>query len=990
MSTTYYVSPAGNDANAGTSSGAPWKTAAKVDAFSFNPGDQILFQRGGQWHENLAPASSGTVAAPIVFAAYGDPAQPKPTFVGSDALNSSSFALVAGTSTTYVMNTATPPNTVFDNHQFTINARNHEALIGGNYNDPATDINYVKATSGTWYYDAGNSMLYVNVGGALSGHTLTGARREDAVYSFQKSNLTFQNLDVTETANADAGYAFRVMQSTNIKILDCDASLAGKHHFGVIDSTGFLGQNLTATLAPPELGYGGASAYVMYSDASRAGLLDTSQWINDTWSNPNGAYPAFISHGDGNNAIGNILVQNMTSTGYGAGIIIYTTGPAERANILGGHIDGGLVEMDPDSSVMNGLTMTGATASVSIAGSHSFVQNCIFSGEVPNIFAGYNGVIQDQGHDNTIRFNTFSFTSPNGPAIALFQSDSNTHIYGNVFDNPQVISITLNGSNGLLDSNYNVFSSTPVFATGDIYHSVPVSYTQWQGLGRDLQSVIGNPKFTNAASGNFSLQAGSPAIDLYTQTPNSTVAITADYTGAPRPVGAGYDAGAYEAASVFTVTGTTGDDQIYLKLTSASPATVGVWLNTNHQGAGTPTQSIALTGSAISVSGLGGNDQLTADFSGGPVAPAGGLNFDGGTGTDTLVIIGTTGDDAISVNAAQVLVGIATCGFTNTEGVSVDPNGGADTISANAGSTTLMYDAAGYAAGLTINANASVTFATSPPGSGIQPRMVGALNIGASGIATVAAPLSHADRAVLVASTLSIASGGRLDLKSNDLIVKNGDVTTITSQLKSGLNVTNGYWNGSTGILSSSAAADGTYLTAISVLKNSINSLRVYGSGTTKGLFDGQDPGISDVLVKYTYFGDSDLSGRIDGSDYTKIDNGFNLKLTGWVNGDYNYDGVIDGSDYSLIDNAFNIGQLGPAGVLAEVASSAVTNVQKPAAVNARAGTAVPPVQALPVLPLGSAATKLFSDAPVGLMQWVDADLVQGLAKRAARAWQFD
>jgi hypothetical protein len=58
--------------------------------------------------------------------------------------------------------------------------------------------------------------------------------------------------------------------------------------------------------------------------------------------------------------------------------------------------------------------------------------------------------------------------------------------------------------------------------------------------------------------------------------------------------------------------------------------------------------------------------------------------------------------------------------------------------------------------------------------------------------------------------------------------------------------------------------------------------------------------------VKYTYYGDADLSGTINGADYAQIDNGFGNDLTGWANGDFNYDGVVDGTDYSLIDNTFN------------------------------------------------------------------------------------
>src|SRR5262249_55044824 len=48
---TFYVSPTGNDANNGTDPLTPWKTLAKVNATVFAPGDTILFQRGGEWHE---------------------------------------------------------------------------------------------------------------------------------------------------------------------------------------------------------------------------------------------------------------------------------------------------------------------------------------------------------------------------------------------------------------------------------------------------------------------------------------------------------------------------------------------------------------------------------------------------------------------------------------------------------------------------------------------------------------------------------------------------------------------------------------------------------------------------------------------------------------------------------------------------------------------------------------------------------------------------
>jgi len=58
--------------------------------------------------------------------------------------------------------------------------------------------------------------------------------------------------------------------------------------------------------------------------------------------------------------------------------------------------------------------------------------------------------------------------------------------------------------------------------------------------------------------------------------------------------------------------------------------------------------------------------------------------------------------------------------------------------------------------------------------------------------------------------------------------------------------------------------------------------------------------------VKYTYYGDANLSGVVDGSDYSLIDNGYLKGLSDWQNGDFNYDGKVNGSDYTLIDNTFN------------------------------------------------------------------------------------
>ncbi len=78
LAVTYYVSPSGNDSNSGTSQSQAWQTIARVQQhmLEIQPGDQVLFQRGGTYPGVLSIYRSGTAASPIVFGAYGSGEKP--------------------------------------------------------------------------------------------------------------------------------------------------------------------------------------------------------------------------------------------------------------------------------------------------------------------------------------------------------------------------------------------------------------------------------------------------------------------------------------------------------------------------------------------------------------------------------------------------------------------------------------------------------------------------------------------------------------------------------------------------------------------------------------------------------------------------------------------------------------------------------------------------------------------------------------------------
>jgi len=204
--------------------------------------------------------------------------------------------------------------------------------------------------------------------------------------------------------------------------------------------------------------------------------------------------------------------------------------------------------------------------------------------------------------------------------------------------------------------------------------------------------------------------------------------------------------------------------------------------------------------------------------------------------------------------------------------------------------------------------------ASNDPAAGILNQSLGSLTIGSGSSVNLATATSHSQRMLLStgAGGLTIAGNtgnwtGKLELANNDLDVPGGNLTTITDQVKQGFN--NGTWTGTEGIVSTSAATDTTHLTALGVIQNSIDQ---NGGSALYSTFDGRLVANTDVLVKTTYYGDADLSGKVDGTDYGRIDNAFladqsnPTAYTGWFNGDFNYDGVINGSDYTLIDNAFN------------------------------------------------------------------------------------
>src|SRR6185369_11303357 len=139
-------------------------------------------------------------------------------------------------------------------------------------------------------------------------------------------------------------------------------------------------------------------------------------------------------------------------------------------------------------------------------------------------------------------------------------------------------------------------------------------------------------------------------------------------------------------------------------------------------------------------------------------------------------------------------------------------------------------------------------------------------------------------------TTLATNTSGKLDLTDNSMVINGMSTAQVRGLIQGAFNA--GHWNGTTGLDSSTAAANASGTTAIG-----------YGTAgfLNKSSFKGVSPlNTTDVLVKYTYYGDNDLSGATNLDDFTLFLGGYQNGGTTWAQGDYDYSGGVTLDDFTL------------------------------------------------------------------------------------------
>ncbi len=328
---------------------------------------------------------------------------------------------------------------------------------------------------------------------------------------------------------------------------------------------------------------------------------------------------------------------------------------------------------------------------------------------------------------------------------------------------------------------------------------------------------------------------------------------------------------------------------------------------------GSPLYTTAIASMpALTVLGNSADDQLYVDASGGLPLPTAGLNFIATSGADTLNIFNSAsvtftpgsasgsgsftfadGSTLTYISAEAVnLSGIGSVTLnlpSATNALSVSPAGGPLLISGTSGALSVGPIKINGLATLAVQAPAGSN-SLSISGGSFAVSLPDRSNLTLSGSADISLAGYHRF------GSLALADTAKLDVRDNDIIVDYAGASLL-NQIRQWIN--NGIQGSSAPRLLSSLTepTPGRYTTLAPVDNQMIHQTTWDGRSITTA------PNFSQVIVKYTYRGDTDLNGVVNDADYNNIIANMGHSAT-WFTGDVDNDGIVTVND--LVDVSLN------------------------------------------------------------------------------------
>lgn len=522
---TYYVATNGNNAWSGTlpapnaqNTNGPWRTVQHAGT-STQPGDTIYI-RAGTYREWvwLETAHSGTALAPKTFAAYPGEV---PTFDG--AVYPTTWQVQSGSiwwtdASTIDFNWEGQARLVWEDDVWLQHANSLAAM-----------------TAGTWWYNTTNQRLYVwlHGGGNPVGHqiavmSLRNAFRLNVASWIVLDGLRiihyFRGVDQSDTVvNQGRSMEGLTVRNCVIEHVGEGIGLAGN----TFEQWGFthrslIERNVIHDTQSDAVWVGSGTLHMVRDNI----IFDVKQaWYR-------GFVSAAVIVGDADDSV---VERNTVYDFHALGLDIE-------------HFDPGLYG-NRNLVRRNRVYNAGQHAIAVLGANDTRIENNL----VYNV-ATFPVLVNTEGGPalRTIVVNNTIYHSADR-AVAIIAGSpyqgqtrlpQNTTLRNNLF--VDITHYALENDSTTTSADYNLY-----WQTDGLAHWLNTTYstlTAFRGIGQETQGLVANPAFLAAASADFHLTAGSPAIDAAL----NSAAPTTDFEGQPRPIDGNGDAvavadiGAYE------------------------------------------------------------------------------------------------------------------------------------------------------------------------------------------------------------------------------------------------------------------------------------------------------------------------------------------------------------------------------------------------------------------------------------------------------------
>lgn len=444
-----------SDAGTGTQD-APFCTISAAAKKAVSPGDTVHVM-AGTYREQVAVAGSGTAGSPITF--VGSP--------GTVILGTQSLSDTAGwtqTSTTAWSRPYAPPSAP------------RQVLVDGTRLAQASSA--TTTTTGSWFYDSTNKVLYVDMGGdnPANGHVVEAGAQSYGVNIASRSNVVVSGFEM-DNQNFDGVRAF---SSSAVTVDQVTATGAGVN--GILLDTD---QNVTVS-----------NATVSGSLSSGIRLSGTSgSTVSTSTSHDNGLDGIQLTTSTGDTITGNTTYANVSvsPTATGVGIDVNSSSPNAVVTDNVSHDN-----QDSGYQAYNGST--GALVARNIAynnGDHGF--DTLSTTGVTYL----NNTSYGNNRDGiSIEGNSTGASVANN---LLIDNGVNRNEF-DLYVDPGSVS----GLSADYDVMYNHAVQAPVKVNGTIYPTFAAfrSATAFEQNGASYA-----PGFVNAGNANFALTGGSAAVD---------------------------------------------------------------------------------------------------------------------------------------------------------------------------------------------------------------------------------------------------------------------------------------------------------------------------------------------------------------------------------------------------------------------------------------------------------------------------------------------